>query len=87
MAEDFNDLVTIIDDDDLITSGQYSEKTLTQRYYDNIDVVRSAQPQLPPDSPSVLLRNDKHKSVKNTAKVQKEADAKAEKERIEREER
>ena len=42
MSEEFVDLVTIIDDDDLREHGQYSEKTLVERYYDNIELIRSA---------------------------------------------
>ena len=41
MGEDFVDeLVTIIDDDDLKRNGQYSEKTLTERYHENIEAIR-----------------------------------------------
>ena len=51
------DLVTIIDDDDLKAVGQYSEKTLLERYHENLENVKKASPPLPPDSPSIQLRN------------------------------
>jgi len=57
-SEDFIDLVTIIDDDDLKKFGQFDEKTLLEKYYENIDVIKSAQPELPLDTPSVVLRKD-----------------------------
>ena len=41
-SDNFKDLVTIIDDDDLRAIGQYSEKTLLERYYENIDNVKEA---------------------------------------------
>jgi hypothetical protein len=51
------DLVTIIDDDDLKAIGQYSEKTLLERYHENLENIKKASPPLPPDSPSIQLRN------------------------------
>ena len=56
-SDNFMDLVTIIDDDDLKAIGQYSEKTLLERYHENLENIKKASPPLPPDSPSIQLRN------------------------------
>ena len=50
------DLVTILDDDDLKAIGQYSEKTLLERYHENLENVKKASPPLPADAPSIMLR-------------------------------
>lgn len=55
-SEDFLDMVTIIDDDDLKEHGQYSEKTLIEKYHENLEHIRSAQPPLPADSPGATLK-------------------------------
>ena len=51
-SEDMIDLVTIIDDDDLIQQGQWSDTTLLERYHAALDHVKSAQPELKPSVPS-----------------------------------
>lgn len=43
-SEDFLDLVTIIEDDDLLKFGQFDEKTLLEKYYENIETVKRASP-------------------------------------------
>ena len=52
------DMVTIVDDDDLIKHGQYSEKTLTEKYAEAQETMRRASPSLPDDVPGVTLRAD-----------------------------
>lgn len=37
-------MVTILDDDDVKRMGQWSDKTLSQRYFENIDHLLSAEP-------------------------------------------
>ena len=39
-----HNLVTILDDDDLKQMGRYSEKTLSERYFENINHLRAAEP-------------------------------------------
>ncbi len=39
-----HNLVTILDDDDLKQMGRYNEKTLSERYFENIDHLRAAEP-------------------------------------------
>ena len=42
--EYMKEMVTAIDDDDLKKMGQWSEKTLNQRYHENYEHLRSAEP-------------------------------------------
>lgn len=46
-ADMMDEMVPIVDDDDLKESGQYSEKTLSQRYRESADRVKASQPPLP----------------------------------------
>lgn len=46
------DLNTIIDDEDLRKMGQYSEKTLTERYQELKDKIKAASPPLEAPSSS-----------------------------------
>jgi len=55
-STEFIDMVTILDDDDLRQAGQYDEETLIEKYQSSLDRVKSAQPKLSPDTPSVKLR-------------------------------
>ena len=79
-SDTFMNLVTIIDDDDLKAIGQYSEKTLLERYHENLEHVKTAQPPLTSDAPSILLRkSDQLKKRKipanvSAAKNQREAE-------------
>ena len=63
-SDNFMNLVTIIDDDDLKASGQYSEKTLLQRYHENLENIKKASPPLSPDAPSILLRKSESEKRK-----------------------
>ena len=57
-------LVTIIDDDDLKAIGQYSEKTLLERYHENLENIKKASPPLSSDAPSILLRKSESEKRK-----------------------
>lgn len=37
-------MVTVLDDDDVKKMGQWSEKTLSDRYFESLDYLRSAEP-------------------------------------------
>lgn len=56
MSENFIDMVTTLEDDDLRKENQYDEKTLVEKYYESIDLIRSAQPKLHKDVPSEKIR-------------------------------
>ena len=56
MSDSYIDMVTILEDDDLRKTDQYDEVTLVEKYYDSLDHIRSAQPKLPEDAPSVTIR-------------------------------
>lgn len=66
-SEDFIDLVTIIEDDDLLKFGQFDEKTLLEKYYENIETVKRASPKLSDDTPSVALRSKGEPGVQRKA--------------------
>ena len=41
-----NNLVTIVEDDDLKATGQWSDETLQERFDKNLDTVKKASPPL-----------------------------------------
>jgi len=56
LSENFIDMVTILEDDDLRKEGQYDEKTLMEKYYESLDHIRSAQPKISSEMPSEMIR-------------------------------
>ena len=89
LSEDMIDLTTIIDDDDLKAFGQYSEKTLIEKYYENMERIRAAEAPLPAE---VLAQRDQQgketgrRTTVLSVKAQREANAKAAKREAEKKE-
>lgn len=54
-ANFFYNLVTVLDDSDLKRMGKWSEKTLSERYFENLDKLRAAEPKRDP-SQKLLIK-------------------------------
>ena len=67
-SENMFDLVTIIEDEDLKANGQYSERTLIEKYKEGMETIRKASPPLPEGIPGAKSDDtrSKHLSVKAT---------------------
>ena len=60
-SENMFDLVTIIEDDDLKANGQYSERTLIEKYKEGMETVRKASPPLPEGVPAARVDDTRSK--------------------------
>ena len=60
-SENMFDLVTIIEDDDLKANGQYSERTLIEKYREGMETVRKASPPLPEGVPGAKADDTRSK--------------------------
>jgi len=54
-------MLTVLDDDDVKKMGHWSDKTLTERYFENIEYLRSAEPKRDHEYPAKRLTQNKPK--------------------------